>query len=201
MEEREQRREDLEEYAAVLDYLPIGRSSSARAEPLVQLLGETRFTLLEAVPKGTEIKVGETVYIGKGDREKVSLIKSRLSYADLTEGAKKELPIAISAIVKKNEKKFVDMFNNAGALNIRMHSLELLPNVGKKHLAAILDARDERPFESFADITARVSLLQDPVKLIVERVVVELKGESRFYLLTKPPAASHEHEHEHSGRY
>ncbi len=201
MEEREQRREDLEEYAAVLDYLPIGRSSSARAEPLVQLLGETRFTLLEAVPKGTEIKVGETVYIGKGDREKVSLIKSRLSYADLTEGAKKELPIAISAIVKKNEKKFVDMFNNAGALNIRMHSLELLPNVGKKHLAAILDARDERPFESFADITARVSLLQDPVKLIVERVVVELKGESRFYLLTKPPAASHEHEHERGGRY
>ena len=191
----------MEEYAAVLDYLPIGRSSSARAEPLVQLLGETRFTLLEAVPKGTEIKVGETVYIGKGDREKVSLIKSRLSYADLTEGAKKELPIAISAIVKKNEKKFVDMFNNAGALNIRMHSLELLPNVGKKHLAAILDARDERPFESFADITARVSLLQDPVKLIVERVVVELKGESRFYLLTKPPAASHEHEHERGGRY
>jgi putative nucleotide binding protein len=201
MEEREQRREDLEEYAAVLDYLPIGRSSSARAEPLVQLLGETRFTLLEAVPKGTEIKVGETVYIGKGDREKVSLIKSRLSYADLTEGAKKELPIAISAIVKKNEKKFVEMFNNAGALNIRMHSLELLPNVGKKHLAAILDARDERPFESFADITARVSLLQDPIKLIVERVIVELKGESRFYLLTKPPAASHEHEHERGGRY
>jgi putative nucleotide binding protein len=200
MEEREQRREDLEEHAVVLDYLPIGRSSSARAEPLVQLLGETRFTLLEAVPKGTDINVGETVYIGKGDREKISLIKSRLGYADLTEGAKKELPIAVSGIVKKHEKKFVDMFNNASALNIRMHSLELLPNVGKKHLAAILEAREEKPFESFTDITNRVPLLQDPVKLIVERVVVELKGESRFYLLTKPPAQSHEHEHER-GRY
>lgn len=201
MEERvQQPREDLEEYALVLDYLPIGRSSSARSEPLVQLLGESRFTLLEAVPKSTEIKVEETVYIGKGEREKISLIKSRLNYSDLTEGAKKELPHAVSEIVKKNEKKFVDLFNNAAALNIRMHSLELLPNVGKKHLAAILAVREEKPFESFADITNRVPLLQDPVKLIVERVVVELKGESRFYLLTKPPAATHEHEHEH-GRY
>jgi predicted nucleic acid-binding OB-fold protein len=31
-------------------------------------------------------------------------------------------------------------------------------------------------------------LLQDPVKLLTDRVVLELKGESRFYILTKPPA-------------
>ncbi len=197
--EGEPRREDLEEYAVVLDYLPIGRSSSARSEPLVQLLGETKFTLLEAVPKSAEIKVEETVYIGKGDRDKISLIKSRLNYTDLTEGAKKELSNAIANVVRKHEKKYVDLFNNASALNIRMHALELLPNVGKKHLAAILEAREEKPFESFKDITDRVSLLQDPVKLIVERIVVELKGESRFYLLTKPPAAPHDHEH--GGRY
>lgn len=193
MEEIAQKREDLEENAIVLDYLPIGRSSSARSEPLVQLLGETKFTLLEAVPKSAEIKVEETVYIGKGERDKISLIKTRLNYPELTEGAKKELPNAVTMIVRKNEKKFVDLFNNASSLNIRMHSLELLPNVGKKHLAAILEARDEKPFESFQDIANRVPLLQDPVKLIVERVVVELKGESRFYLLTRPPSASHEH--------
>ncbi len=188
MEESGVHREELEEYAAVLDYLPIGRSSSARAEPLVQLLGENKFTLLEAVPKTGELKIGETVYIGKGERDKVSLIKSRLNYNELSEGAKKELPNAISAIVRKNEKHFVEMFNNASSLNIRMHSLELLPNVGKKHLKAILEAREEKPFESFADIAARVPLLQDPIKLIVERVIEELKGNSRFYLLTKPPA-------------
>jgi putative nucleotide binding protein len=193
MEESEHRREDLEEHAMVLDYLPIGRSSSARSEPIVQLLGENKFTLLEAVPKTAEMKVGESVYIGKGDRDKISLIKSRLNYTDLTEGAKKELPNAVQQIVKKNEQRFVDLFNNAGALNIRMHSLELLPNVGKKHLAAILDARDEKKFESFKDIADRVPLLQDPVKLIVERVVVELKGESRFYLLTRPPSQPHVH--------
>ena len=67
-----------------------------------------------------------------------------------------------------------------------MHSLELLPGVGKKHLSAILKAREEKPFESFKDISERVSLLQDPIKLLTERVILELKGESRFYMLTRP---------------
>ena len=184
----EQRRENLEEYALVLDYMPSGRASSVSAEPLVQLLGEQRFTLLEAVPKVSEVKVGERVYIGKGERDKISIIKGRLNYADLSEVAKSELHVAIHKIIKTNEKKFVDVFNNASPLNIRMHSLELLPGVGKKHLAAILDAREEKKFEDFDDISRRVSLLQDPVKLLSDRVILELKGESRFFILTRPPS-------------
>ena len=188
MEESEQKREDLEEYALVLDYLPTGKSFSVRSEPIVQLIGETRFTLLEAVPKNPEIKVAERLYIGKGERDKIALIKTRLTYANLTEGARNELPRAIGTIIKSNEKKFVDFFNNASPLNIRIHSLELLPGIGKKHLLAIIDAREEKPFESFADMSSRVSLLQDPVKLLTERVLVELKGDTRFYILARPPA-------------
>ncbi len=184
----ELKRENLEEYALVLDYMPSGRASSVSAEPLVQLLGEQRFTLLEAVPKINSVKVGERVYIGKGERDKISIIKGRLNYQDLSEGAKNELQKAIYKIIKENEKKFVDVFNNASPLNIRMHSLELLPGVGKKHLVAILDAREEKKFESFEDISKRVSLLQDPVKLLSDRVIVELKGESRFYIMTRPPS-------------
>ena len=184
----EPRRENLEEYAIVLDYLPTGRSSSARSEPIVQMIGEEKFTLLEAVPKVPEIKIGERVYIGKGERDKIAIIKGRLSYSDLTEVSKSELNNAISNVIRSNEKKFVGIFNSAGPLNIRMHPLELLPGIGKKHLSAILDARDEKPFESYADISSRVTLLQDPVKLLTDRVVLELKGESRFYILTKPPA-------------
>lgn len=186
--EVDQRREHLEEYALVLDYLPTGRSSSVRSEPIVQLLGENKFTLLEAVSKSPEIKIEERVYIGKGERDKISLIKGRLNYSDLTEGAKNELSEAVHKIIKSNEKRFVDLFNTASPLNIRIHSLELLPGIGKKHLTAILDARDEKPFESFKDISDRVPLLQDPVKLLAERVIIELKGESRFYLLTKFPS-------------
>ncbi len=187
MSELEQKRENLEENAFVLDYLPTGRSSSARSEPIVQLLGEEKFTLLEAVPKIPDIRIGEKVYIGKGERDKISIIKGRLTYQELTEGARSELMVAVSSIIKSNETRFVGIFNSAGPLNIRVHSLELLPGVGKKHLTAILDARDEKKFESFQDIASRVPLLQDPVKLIAERIILELKGESRFYMLTRPP--------------
>ena len=188
MQETPFRKEILEEYALVLDYLPTGRSFSVKSEPLVQLLGESKFTLLEAVPKVPDVKVEGRVYIGKGDRDKISLIKSRLNYTDLTEGAKNELPKAISNIIKTNEAKFIELFNTASPLNIRMHSLELLPGIGKKHLQAILDARDEKKFESFGDLSKRVPLLQDPIKLLTERIIIELKGESRFYIMTKPPS-------------
>ncbi|MDE1873645.1 MAG: DUF655 domain-containing protein [Candidatus Micrarchaeota archaeon] len=187
MEQQEAREhEGLEEYALVLDYLASGKSFSPKPEPLVQLLGETKFTLLEAVPKVSEIRVREKVYIGKGERDKIALIKSRIMYADLTQVAKNELPGAVTEIIKQNEAKFVGIFNTASPLNIRMHSLELLPGVGKKHLNAIIKAREEKEFASFKDISERVSLLQDPIKLLTERVIEELKGDSRFYMLTRP---------------
>ncbi len=183
----EERREGLEEYAVVLEYLPSGKSYSARSEPLTQIIGEEKFTLLEATLKqGASVKAEERVYIGKAERDKISLIKTRLSYEELTEGAKKELPTVISSIIRMHEQKFVSLFNSAGPLNIREHSLELLPGVGKKYLKAILDAREEKRFESFADMSARVPTLQDPVKLLADRVLLELKGGSRFYILTKP---------------
>ena len=183
----DEKKEELEEYAVVIDFLPTGKSFSANPEPIVQLLGENKFTLLEAVPKpGVVLRVGERVYIGKGERDKIALIKARLTYDELTEGAKNELPNAIASIIKSNEKRFVEIFNTAGPLNIREHKLELFPGIGKRRLNAILSAREEKPFESFEDLTNRVKLLQDPIKLIVERVLIELKGETRFYLLTRP---------------
>ena len=102
----DEKKEELEEYAVVIDFLPTGKSFSANPEPIAELLGESRFTLLEAVPKpGVVLHIGERVYIGKGERDKIALIKSRLSYSELTEGAKNELPNAIASIVKANEKR------------------------------------------------------------------------------------------------
>ncbi len=179
--------EKKEEYAYVLDFMFSGKSSSTRSEPIAQLIGERWFTLLEATTKpGSSLSVGERVYIGSGERDKVSLIKFRISYAALTQTSKNELNNVIYNIIKTNEKRFVDVFNDAGALNIREHSLELLPGVGKKHLTTILKERSTKRFESFADIAKRVALMQDPEKLIAERVVIELQGSERFYLFVKP---------------
>ncbi len=179
--------EKREEYAIVLDFLLSGKSHSGRSEPISQLVGEEWFTLLEAVPKeGVTLKSGERVYIGKDERDKISLIKTRVTFGELTQTAKNELPAAVMKIVKEHEAKFVNVFNVAGPLNIREHSLELLPGIGKKHLEAILKARQEKKFESFKEINERVTLLQDPAKLITDRIIEELQGTGRFYMFTKP---------------
>ncbi len=179
--------EKREEYAIVLDFLLSGKSFSGRSEPVAQLMGEEWFTLLEAVPKpGVTLKPTERVYIGKAEREKISLIKTRITFNELTEHGKSELPVVVMKIVKEREPHFVNVFNTAGPLNIREHSLELLPGIGKKHMDAILKARTEKKFESFKDITDRVTLMQDPAKLITDRIIEELQGTGRFYMFTKP---------------
>ncbi len=180
----EERKED---YSYVLDFLPKGKSSSGKSDPIAQIMGERWFTLLEATTKpNATLNIGEKVYIGSGERDKIMLIKTRIQYSELTQAAKNALNNIILNIIKENEKRFVDIFNNAASINIRQHSLELLPGIGKKHLTTILRERNIKKFESFADLSSRVSLLQDPMKLISERIVTELEGSQRFYLFVKP---------------
>ncbi|MCL4372085.1 DUF655 domain-containing protein [Candidatus Marsarchaeota archaeon] len=179
--------EKREEYAVVLDFMSSGKSFSSRSEPVAQLIGEEWFTLFEATPKPSmQLNIGERVYIGKGERDKIAMIRFRISYSELTQTAQSNLKNVIMQIIKSNPERFVAIFNNAGPLNIREHSLELLPGIGKKHLQAILNARKEKKFESFEDITSRIPLLQDPAGMIAQRIILELEGNERFYMMTKP---------------
>jgi len=85
----------------------------------------------------------------------------------------------------KNEARFVEFFNKAGAVNTRVHQLELLPGIGKKHMGSILERREEKEFENFEDIRKRVSLLPDPEKAIVKRILLELQGNEKHMLFVK----------------
>ena len=58
----------------------------------------------------------------------------------------------------------------------------------------IINAREERPFESFKDITERLPTLTDPAGMIVNRVKQELdtttvrrSNKSKYYIFTQPP--------------
>lgn len=174
-----------EEYAYVIDYIPHGRGY--RAEPTVQLIGESYFTLLEAVLKeNTTASVGERVYVGREGRTKINYIRSRLRYDELTSAAKGQLPSIVEKIMKFREEHFVRFFNQASAVTPRMHALELIPGVGKKLTHTILKARESRPFESFQDLRNRTGIL-NPLKLLAKRVLIELRGEDKYYLFTRPP--------------
>ncbi len=177
-----------EENAIVIDFLPYGKSGEAQREPVVQLLGETQFTLLEATPKpGLTLAVGERVYIGKGDRDKVTHIRGRVQYNQLTNAGQQEAQRIIGDIVRSREAQFVHFLNRAGSVSIRVHALELLPSIGKKHLQAIVAEREKKPFESFADVNARVHNLGRVDEIFVQRIISELRGDEKYFLFVKMP--------------
>jgi len=178
-----------EEYAYVLDFLPTGRSSPDRprhmAAPMIQVLGEEYFTLLEAELKPeVSVETQERIYVGKERREKVDRIIGRISYEELTASAKAELPVVLEKLIENQEKRFVDFFNKAQAVTQRMHALEILPGIGKKSMWQIVNERERKPFESFTDIQKRTSLAY-PAKTIAKRIIEELSGESKYRLFTR----------------
>ena len=176
-----------EEYALVIDYLPQGRSTGYKAEPIAQVLGTAYFTLLEVVPKA-QLKVGDKIYVGKEERDKIDYIKRRVKFKELTSTAVAELEKAIERVILEDGKRFLDFYNSSASITIRMHQLELLPGLGKKHMQDILNEREKKPFESFEEIERRVHLMPNPVKLIIKRVMEELQEEDlKHYLFARPP--------------
>lgn len=188
-----------EEYAVVLDYLSRGYVTSDMSnfggKAIAQAIGTEQFTLLELSPKtGVDLEIQDTVYIGKDKRDKIYRVLGKLNFENLTATSRIELEYAIRDIVEANEEKYVEFFNTTDALSIRLHSLELIPGIGKKYMGEIIKEREAKPFESFKDISERLPTLTDPAGMIVKRVQQELdttnpkRGKNKYYLFTQPPA-------------
>lgn len=174
---------EKEEYAIVLEYLPNGYPLERKMMPMAQAIGELNLTLLELVPRrGISLEIGERVYIGEGKRDKIYYILGRLPREKLTESAKSSLHEFIKKVVKEREVKFLEFFNKSEAINKRMHQIELLPGLGKKHMQEILKQRKEKPFESFDDMKKRIQNLPDPEKAIEKRIIKELTSVERHNL-------------------
>jgi|TARA_B100002003_G_C14137583_1_gene547160 putative nucleotide binding protein len=189
----------MEDHAIVLDFLPHGRTEDTRPiykkDPIAFALGEEFLTLIEVIPKvGVEFKSHERILLGKTDREKIQYIKRRVSYRDLSSAAKSELPYAVEELVDRQKSRFINFFNEAGAISTRLHILELLPGIGKKLMWEILKERKKKPFSSFEDITKRIKAISDPKKLIIKRIILELeeedvkfgKGKYKFFVSSMP---------------
>lgn len=172
-----------EEYAIVLEYLPHGYPLEKKMMPIAQAVGEKRFTLLELVPRrGVELNVGEKVYIGDGKRDKIYYILGRLPREKLTEAAKNQLQEFIHKTVQERSQEFLDFFNKCDAINKRVHQIELLPGMGKKHMQEIIKQRKEKGFESFEDMKKRIPNLPDPEKAVERRIFKELTNIERYNL-------------------
>ncbi len=176
-----------DDHVRILDYLPKGKSEVPphKRKPIVQAVGDKFFSLLELSPKeGVAFDLGERVYIGEDSREKIDHIERRIKFDWLTPTAKSELPHVLKKIVEENEGEFLKFYNTSGSISTRQHKLETLPKIGKRHREEILEERNIKPFESFDDVRSRLKNTPDPVKVLVDKIVEELRGDSKYYLFT-----------------
>ena len=178
----------MEDYGWVIEYLPLGHADALKREPVVQLIGVKYFTLLEAsVKPNSTVVLGQKMYVGRDKREEIIHIKGRIKHTDLTGAAREFLPTMLRKGIEEREAEFINFINNSKPISIRVHTLDLMPGIGKKNMEAILSEREKKPFESFADLHQRVPSLVDPVGVFVHRIVNEIEGKEKYYLFTKPP--------------
>lgn len=170
-------------YARVLDLKEVSKGNAPfKTIPNVQVIGEEYYTLLEVAPKdNVKLEVNERIYIGDEKRDKVDHIVRRIIYNDLTNSAKNALIEVLSLIVISREKYFIQFINTIGPLNVRMHSLETFPGIGKKLTSEIINERNIKPFDDFKDLQKRVKSVGDVSIHIAEKIVEELKRESTHY--------------------
>ena len=175
--------------AIILDILPKGYPDDPRPiykrEPVVQAVGLEQYKLLELVPKSLNVEIGERIYIGSGEREKIERVKRRIGYQELTHGAVTELPFVIEKLVREREQEYVDFYNKSISITPKLHMLALLPGIGKKLMWEIIEEREKKPFENFADIAARIKALPHPEKMIRSRILEELEDQTvKYHLFT-----------------
>lgn len=172
-------------YAYVLEYLPHGRADDDRPQhrrPAVAYgLGERDFRLFEfELTDDAEFGIDDRVEIEPATAPGIKRAR-RVDHDDLNRGARQELEYVVEDIIEADESRFVDFYNDAEPISLRLHQLNLLPGIGKKLRNNILDARKRGPFESFADLSERVSGLHSPKETLVERVMEELRDEDLKY--------------------
>jgi putative nucleotide binding protein len=179
-------RSDAEgEPAVVLDYLPHGRADDDRPQyerpALAHVLGIEDFRLAEAVlAEDADISIGDRVPLSAGTAAGIEELRD-IEYDELSGGATSELEYAIDDIIDADTQRFVDFYNDAQPITLRLHQLNLLPGIGKKLRNAILDERERQPFDSFEDLQSRVSGLHNPREVLVERIVEELRADDLKY--------------------
>jgi putative nucleotide binding protein len=172
--------------AVVLDYLAHGLSDDGRPQyaksPAGYALDVEDFELFQiAFDDEARLTIGTEIVIEPASERDVVEDCHWVEYEDLSSGAQSELEYVVQDLVEENEQRFVDFYNDAQPITLRLHQLNLLPGIGKKLRNGILDERKRKPFESFDELSERVSGLHDPADILAERILEELRDDDLKY--------------------
>jgi putative nucleotide binding protein len=172
--------------AVVLDYLPHGRADDDRPQyekpQLAHAVDTGSFTLYELVLREeAAVNIGDRVTVDP-PQDDIGEVR-RLDYEDLSGGSQTELEHVVGEVIEEEEERFVEFFNEAGAITLRLHQFNLLPGIGDKLRDAIIDERKRDPFDSLSELEERVSGLHDSKGTLSERIIEEIRDEDVKYKL------------------
>ncbi len=170
----------------VLDYLAHGLSDDGRPQyaksPAGYAMDIEDFGLYEvAFDEDERLTIGSEVVVEPDEERDIVVDAHPVEYDTLSSGAQSELEYVVQDLVEDHEERFVDFYNDAQPITLRLHQLNLLPGIGKKLRNGILDERKRKPFDSFEDLEDRVSGLHDPDEILAERIIQELRDDDLKY--------------------
>ncbi|SFS53008.1 DUF655 domain-containing protein [Halostagnicola kamekurae] len=170
----------------VLDYLAHGLSDDGRPQyaksPAGYAMDIEDFSLYEvAFDEDERLTIGSEVVVEPAEERDIVVEAREVEYDDLSSGAQSELEYVVQDLVADHEERFVDFYNEAQPITLRLHQLNLLPGIGKKLRNGILDERKRKPFDDFEELADRVSGLHDPDEILVERIIQELRDDDLKY--------------------
>ena len=157
--------------------------------PLTQVLTFPDFVLYEVkINKNPDLDLQpeeKHTYEEFLNQRKLREVLKKIDYADLTSTSKALLQPILEKEILNYEEEFINFFNNSTSITPRMHSLKLLPGIGKKHMWEIIEARQRQKFVTFQDIADRTSV-SHPAKQVTLRIIKELEREGiKYYLFSK----------------
>jgi putative nucleotide binding protein len=175
----------------ILDILLYGHPEQGRPgwakHSLAQILTFPDFVLYEVkLNKDSDIKVQEKDFYENFLKDrKLGEVLKKIDYNNLTATSKSLIEPILEKEVLNYEEAFINFFNNSTSITPRMHSLKLLPGIGKKHMWEIIEARQKQHFNTFQDIADRTSL-SHPSRQVALRIIKELQREGiKYYLFSK----------------
>ncbi|MFW9780420.1 MAG: DUF655 domain-containing protein [Candidatus Heimdallarchaeota archaeon] len=171
----------------IIDFYPHGKSLSRdRVEddnPLAVVITNRWFQFFDVVvTSNLRLKVSDHLILTT--KNKKIIYFQEMPFKQLSNSALAVLPKILYNIVSGSEPRFISFFNKAQPLTTQMHQLQLLPGIGQKRMWAILGARKNNSFTSFADFTNRTGI-SDPVSILVGRIFAELENKPKYRLFTK----------------
>ena len=173
-----------DEYAYVLEYLPFGLQDSKDRKATAIVLTDSLGLLLVALKKDVKVEPGMKVYIGENKREEVHHIMQRITPDKLNGNGLEMLNDKIHEIVSQNEANYITIINRLGPINVRLHSLSLIPGVGKKIVQKIIEERNKGEFKSYNDFDERVGFTSGIAKSIEARIKEELENRDKYKIFT-----------------